>query len=155
MLISTRSRYGIRALTQLAKRDNVEPVSLSSIAESELIPIRYLEQIFGKLRSAGIVCGRRGPGGGYVLCRPPTEITLFDVVSALEKDFLPVDCLQESSECVGRREPGSKQCVLQDQCLTRVLWITMRTGYRNYLSSHTIEDLIMRRLSPVNIEPVT
>jgi len=149
MLISTRSRYGIRALTQLAKRDNVQPVSLSSIAESELI------QIFGKLRSAGIVCGRRGPGGGYVLCRPPTEITLFDVVSALEKDFLPVDCLQESSECVGRRNPESKNCILQDQCLTRVLWITMRKGYRNYLSGHTIEDLIMRRLDPVDIDSAT
>ena len=155
MLISTRSRYGIRALTQLAKRENVQPVSLSSIAEAELIPIRYLEQIFGKLRTAGIVCGRRGPGGGYVLCRPPAEITLFDVVSALEKDFLPVDCLHESAECVGRRDPGSTDCVLQEQCLTRVLWITMRKGYRNYLSKHTIEDLIMRRLAPANIEPVT
>jgi Rrf2 family protein len=146
MLISTRSRYGFRALAQLARYENHNPVSLSTIAGEELIPIRYLEQIFGKLRSAGIVCGRRGPGGGYVLCRPPREINLLEVVDTLEKNFLPVDCLDDSKDCAGRIDPRTRICVLQGRCVTRPLWMAMRKSYRDYLRNHSLDDLIQGRL---------
>ena len=149
MLISTRSRYGFRALAQLARRGHESPVSLSSIAEDELIPIRYLEQIFGKLRSAGIVCGRRGPGGGYVLCKPPSEITLLEVVEILEKNFLPVDCLDDAKDCAARVDPVTRICALQENCVTRPLWMTMRKSYKDFLQNHSIEDLIQGRLRPL------
>ncbi len=149
MLISTRSRYGFRALAQLARREDDTPVSLSSIAEKELIPIRYLEQIFGKLRSAGIVCGRRGPGGGYVLCKPSREITLLEVVEVLEKNFLPVDCLDDAKDCTSRVDPVTRICALQERCVTRPLWIMMRKSYKDFLRNHSIEDLIQGRLRPL------
>jgi Rrf2 family iron-sulfur cluster assembly transcriptional regulator len=148
MLISTRSRYGFRALAQLARKRDGVPVSLSRIAEDEMVPIRYLEQIFGKLRASGIVAGRRGPGGGYVLCRPPGEITLLEVVEILEKNFLPVDCLDDSNECGVRIDPETRTCVLQDRCVTRPLWMMMRTGYQEFLRSNSLEDLLQGRLKP-------
>ncbi len=149
MLISTRSRYGFRALAQLARREHGNPISLSSIAEEELIPIRYLEQIFGKLRSAGIVCGRRGPGGGYVLCKLSRDITLLEVVEILEKNFLPVDCLDDAKDCAARVDPVTRICALQETCVTRPLWITMRKSYKDFLRSHSIVDLIQGRLKPL------
>jgi Rrf2 family iron-sulfur cluster assembly transcriptional regulator len=149
MLISTRSRYGFRALAQLARKERVKPVSLASIAEDELIPIRYLEQIFGKLRASGIVSGRRGPGGGYVLCRPPGEITLLEVVEILEKNFLPVDCLDDAKDCAARIDPATRICVLQEGCVTRPLWMMMRKSYKDFLRANTIEDLINGRLKPL------
>ena len=147
MLISTRSRYGFRALAQLARRSADSPVSLSTIADDEYIPIRYLEQIFGKLRSAGIVCGRRGPGGGYVLCRPPDEISLLEIVDILEKNFLPVDCLDDAKDCASRIDPVTRICALQETCVTRPLWVAMRKSYRDFLHKHTIEDLIRHRIN--------
>jgi Rrf2 family protein len=146
MLISTRSRYGFRALAQLARNQSSGPVSLSAIAEDELIPIRYLEQIFGKLRSAGLVAGRRGPGGGYMLCRSADEITLLEVVEILEKNFLPVDCLDDSGECAARVDPETRICSLQETCVTRPLWIAMRARYKDFLGRHSIEDLILYRI---------
>jgi Rrf2 family iron-sulfur cluster assembly transcriptional regulator len=146
MLISTRSRYGFRALAQLARRHSSGPISLSAIAEEEMIPIRYLEQIFGKLRSAGLVTGRRGPGGGYTLCRPAREISLLEVVEILEKTFLPVDCLDDGNECATRIDPVTRTCALQETCVTRPLWIAMRKTYTDFLQKHTIEDLVRKRI---------
>ena len=94
MLISTRSRYAFRVLarmTRMMREDKKQPVSLALLSEQEQVSVRYLEQIFGLLRSRGIVKGKRGPGGGYVLGMPPREITLFDVVDVLEADFLPTN----------------------------------------------------------------
>ena len=102
MLISTRSRYGLRALVRLASLEDEAPVSLAKVAEEEGIPIRYLEQIFIRLRDNGMVKGLRGPGGGYSLGTPPDSITLLSVISALENDFLPTNCVLpgfEEEEC--------------------------------------------------------
>ncbi|MBN1433665.1 Rrf2 family transcriptional regulator, partial [Candidatus Fermentibacterales bacterium] len=84
MLISTRSRYALRALTELIRLSDGGPVSLGVLAERQEIPLRYLEQIFGRLRAAGLVKGKRGPGGGYVLTRPSEQIPLIEIVAALE-----------------------------------------------------------------------
>ena len=102
MLISTRSRYALRVLARMARRMNMGhtmPVSLALLSEQEQVSVRYLEQIFGLLRRSGIVKGKRGPGGGYVLGMPPEEISLFDVVDILESDFLPTNCMLGETSC--------------------------------------------------------
>ncbi|MFO7950245.1 MAG: Rrf2 family transcriptional regulator [Candidatus Fermentibacteraceae bacterium] len=149
MLISTRSRYGLRALAELGRSDPDEPLSLASIAESELIPVRYLEQIFGKLRAVGIICGRRGPGGGYMLCRPPEEIRLYDVVNVLETDFLPINCLTDSAEC-GEADENCR-CRLEDRCVTKELWEKMRDIYFTILRENTLADLMAGELHKVDL----
>jgi Rrf2 family iron-sulfur cluster assembly transcriptional regulator len=143
MLISTRSRYGLRALVRLAALEGESPVSLAKIAEDESIPIRYLEQIFIKLRDKGIVKGLRGPGGGYSLGMPSDSISIMSVVSLLENDFLPTNCVLpgfEDEQC------ESKDCDLTGICRTRQLWANLRALTVDYLKRHTIADLLYGRL---------
>lgn len=145
MLISTRSRYALRVLARMArltKMGHSQPVSLALLSEQEQVSVRYLEQIFGLLRTSGIVKGKRGPGGGYVLGMPPGDISLFDVVNVLESDFLPTNCMSGETSC----SPGDgfKQatCTLMDKCVTRPLWMMLRKMYYSYMKDKTLEDLI-------------
>ena len=144
MLISTRSRYALRVLARMTKLMNnghLQPVSLALLSEQEQVSVRYLEQIFGLLRSSGIVKGKRGPGGGYVLGMPPREISLFDVVDVLEADFLPTNCMSGETSC--SPEDGFRQvtCPLMDKCVTRPLWMTLRKMYYSYMKENTLDDL--------------
>ena len=108
MKLSTKGRYGLRAVIDLALTSENEAVSISSISES------YLEQLMGKLRKAGIVKSIRGAQGGYRLGRPPEEISVGDILRALEGDLDPVDCM-----ALKHKEGG---CVGQDACVTRYVW---------------------------------
>lgn len=150
MLISTRSRYGLRALTELINMSTDGPVSLSVLAERQEIPLRYLEQIFGRLRAAGLVKGRRGPGGGYVLSRAACDIRLIDVVAALEASFLPGSCLEDGWECGKASEESKDKCAREDTCLTRKLWTELRDTYRDILTVNTLENLAEDRLESIN-----
>jgi len=144
MLISTRSRYALRVLARMARMmDNEEskPVSLALLSEQEKVSVRYLEQIFGLLRSNGIVKGKRGPGGGYVLGMQPEEISLFDVVSVLEADFLPANCMLGESKCSPENSYRQASCSLEETCVTRALWMTLRDMYYSYMKDKTLEDL--------------
>lgn len=143
MLISTRSRYGIRALVRLADLADDSPVSLASIAEAESIPIRYLEQIFIKLRNNRIVRGLRGPRGGYTLAVPADSITILSVVSLLENDFLPTNCVLPGFE---EEQCDDKDCEMTSTCRTRTLWANLRALTVDYLEKHTIADLLYGRL---------
>jgi Rrf2 family iron-sulfur cluster assembly transcriptional regulator len=144
MFISTRSRYGLRALVQLARNGQGNPLSLSGIAKEEEIPIRYLEQIFGRLRSADFVKGRRGPGGGYVLSRCASDISLLDVIRVLETEFFHTNCVLQCPDFVEKegtlkgRIPG---CSREDKCPTRKLWTDVKTICESYLGRNTLADL--------------
>lgn len=140
MFISTRSRYGLRALVQLARNGQSNPMSLSGIAEEEEIPIRYLEQIFGRLRSADFVKGRRGPGGGYVLSRDASEISLLDVIRNLETEFFHTDCIHQCPDFLEQKEdiPG---CTREDKCATKILWVSLKRICETYLGKNTLADL--------------
>ncbi|MBD3369383.1 Rrf2 family transcriptional regulator [Candidatus Fermentibacteria bacterium] len=151
MLISTRSRYGLRALIQLALAEEDQPLSLSVIAEKERIPLRYLEQIFGRLRITGLVKGRRGPGGGYLLSRPPEEIHLVEVVQCLETEFLPASCLSDNIEC-GEPDEVTGRCALEETCRTKKLWEALRCVYHTILSENTLADLAKGNLTKVDLE---
>lgn len=144
MFISTRSRYGLRALVQLARNGQSNPLSLSGIAKEEEIPIRYLEQIFGRLRSADFVRGRRGPGGGYVLSRCPSDITLLEIIRVLETEFFHTNCVlqcpdfqEKESESTGK-VPG---CSREKNCPTKRLWTDVKMICENYLGKNTLADL--------------
>jgi Rrf2 family iron-sulfur cluster assembly transcriptional regulator len=144
MLISTRSRYALRVLARMAKMNHLgddSPVSLAQLSQQEQVSVRYLEQIFGLLRSNGLVKGKRGPGGGYVLAIPPEEISLFEVVSVLETDFLPATCMVGDS-CSPASGYGEDKCPLEDVCVTRPLWMTLRDMYYSYMKERTLEDLL-------------
>jgi Rrf2 family iron-sulfur cluster assembly transcriptional regulator len=143
MLISTRSRYGLRALVRLAAFEDEAPVSLAAIAEEEKIPIRYLEQIFIRLRNSGIVKGLRGPRGGYSLGMPADSISILSVVSLLENDFLPTNCVLPGFE---EEQCETKDCDMTDKCRTRTLWANLRALTADYLAKHTIADLLYGRL---------
>lgn len=151
MLISTRSRYALRVLSRMAagtgRRDS-GPVSLALLSEQEQVSVRYLEQIFGLLRGSGIVKGKRGPGGGYVLNMPPDQITLYDIVDVLETDFLPAECMVGDSACSPCTD-SMAGCPLEDVCVTRPLWLKLRDMYYSYMKSMTLKDLADGRIKGV------
>ncbi len=147
MLISTKSRYGLRALCQLALAYDVRMINLSEISEKEDVPIRYLEQIFISLVASNIVKGKRGPGGGYVLSRPPDEITLYDIINSLETNFLTIECIQENNGCHSKEPKTTTKCILMTDCLTRPLWHKLRNMYYAFLNSNSIMDLAEGKLN--------
>lgn len=145
MLISTRSRYALRALARMAsmgEEGQEGPVSLALLSEKEQVSVRYLEQIFGLLRTSGLVRGKRGPGGGYVLSLPPDEISLFEVIDVLETDFLPATCMTGETGCSPGNGQKSFHCSLEEVCVTRPLWMTLRDMYYDYMKEHTLQDLL-------------
>lgn len=114
MKISTKGRYGLRAVLDLAMNSETEAVALSSIAERQHISVSYLEQLVSKLRKAGIVNSIRGAQGGYVLAKPAEEISVGDILRALEGDLHPVDC----AEVYG----GDNVCQGADVCVSKFVW---------------------------------
>jgi len=130
MLLSTKSRYGIRALVDLSVHFKGKPVLLKDIAYRENIPLRYLENIFSKLRSAGILSSYKGKGGGFCLAKPPHSINLMEVVEVLEDNHILSLCISS---------PGS--CSRSDICSSREVWVSLNETFRNFLRSISIEDL--------------
>jgi Rrf2 family protein len=133
MRISTRARYGVRFLVDLAGRQEGGPVYLKDIARSQEISEKYLSQIVIELKSAGIISGFRGAHGGYVLARDPAEITLKEIVSVLEGDLSVIDCVQ-----------NSKSCGRMDKCVSREVWMRLGEVIAETLEAITLADLVRR-----------
>jgi Rrf2 family protein len=134
MNISTKSRYAVRALVELAERAAVDPnrpVRLTDIAAGRDLPLQFLEQLFSALRRAGILHSRRGASGGYVFARPPEQVTVLDVVEALDGLLTPATCTQ--GEC--ERFPG---------CGAASVWIAAKDAVEQVLAASTIADLVER-----------
>ncbi len=133
MRITTRGRYGLKAMVELALAFGQGPISLKNIAANQEISEYYLEQLMGSLRKAGLVKSARGAQGGYELARAPSEISSGDVLRAVEGPISPVECIDEN----GCREP----CEKIDLCSTRLLWLRMHEQLNKVLDSTTLEDL--------------
>ncbi len=134
MNISMKSRYAVRALTELARREETEPgkpVRLGDIADSRDMPLQFLEQVFAALRRGGVVRSRRGAAGGYALARPAAEITVLDVVAALDGVPSPAECTQGLCERV-------------DGCGASSVWIEAQQALEKVLGGTTIGDLLAR-----------
>lgn len=131
MKLSTRSRYGLRALIYIAKNQTERtPVSVRKISEAEEIPLRYLERIMRILSQKNFVRAEVGAEGGYYLNRPPEEIKILDVVEALEGRINLVSCLV------------SPNCRRITYCPTRPLWLEMTKSLRETLSKYTLADFL-------------
>ncbi|MCQ6278210.1 cysteine metabolism transcriptional regulator CymR [Bacillus sp. EB600] len=123
MKISTKGRYGLTIMIELAKRHGEGPVSLKSIAQSNDLSEHYLEQLIAPLRNAGLVKSIRGAYGGYILAHKPTNITAGDVIRVLEGPITPVEGIEDE-------EPAKRE-----------LWIRIRDAIKDVLESTTIDDL--------------
>jgi Rrf2 family iron-sulfur cluster assembly transcriptional regulator len=117
-------------MLDLAMRQNRGPVTLAAISERQHISLSYLEQLFGKLRRAKLVSSVRGPGGGYNLAQGPQQITVADIVTAVDE---PLDATQ----CAGK-----ENCHDEKRCMTHDLWATLNEKMYDYLSSVTLADLV-------------
>lgn len=133
MKLSTKGRYGVKAMVDLAVNYENGLVSLKSIAIRQGISENYLEQLFAILKKDGLVKSVRGAQGGYKLSSSPSEITVGSILRALEGSFAPSDCIEED-------EP--KDCENYNKCITKILWIKMRDSINNVLNSTTLKDLI-------------
>jgi len=136
--ISSRCRYGLRAMLYLALRGDGRPVPLSEIAVAEAIPAPFLERIVAGLRSAGLVSATRGAAGGYRLSRPPAQITAADVVTALDGSPALAACVHDDEAC-GRS--GS--------CLSRRVWTRLDEAIVGALAGLTLQDLVAEHTSAV------
>lgn len=131
MKLSTRGRYGIHAMYDLALHADGGPQSIKAIAEREGIPEAYLEQLIAALKREGLVNSTRGAQGGYVLARAPEAITVGDVLRALEGGLRLVDCLDEEDAC-------DRACA----CPSRVVWQRVRDGMKAVVDGITLRDMI-------------
>jgi len=131
MRLSTKSRYAVTAMLDLTLNGSEGPVTLADISENQNISLSYLEQLFASLRSKGLVRGIRGPGGGYFLGRDPAEISIADVICA-------VDEWVEYTRTKGNRNDG------YEQCTTRSLWNDFSDQLFDFLAKISLADLVER-----------
>ena len=132
MKLSTKGRYGLRALIDLAQNSGEEPVSITSISTRQDLSERYLEQLMSMLKKAGLVRSVRGAGGGYVLARKLEEISVGDVLRALEGSLEPVDC-------AGFEPDGG--CSVSDSCVTKYVWKKINDSI-----NQTVDEIKLDRL---------
>jgi Rrf2 family protein len=134
MKVSTKGRYGLRVMMELASRYGQGPVPVEVIAKSQEISGKYIHILVGTLRSAGLVRTARGPNGGYELTRKPSTITALDIVSVLEGRTIPVDCVADATAC-----HRSKRCAARD------LWCEVASAMDRVLANLTLEQLVDRQ----------
>jgi len=140
MRLSTRGRYAVMAMVELASRASQrEPaarVSLGEIAEAQALSLAYLEQLFAPLRRAGLVAAARGPGGGYGLARPAEDIAIADIADAVEEPLQATRC-----------EAGSPGCMGGHRCPTHELWFELGAHLRGFLAGITLADVVEGRVA--------
>ena len=147
MRLTTKGRFAVTAMIDLALRDTNGPVTLAAISGRQGISLSYLEQLFGKLRRHGIVESVRGPGGGYTMARVLERVSVADVIAAVDE---PLD----ATMCGGRKdchETGrvggglSNEGVRKGQCMTHDLWATLNQKMQAYLESVSLADLVRQQ----------
>src|SRR3954468_688451 len=139
MMFSTRSEYGVRVMIQLGRRHGAGPVSLAEIAESERLPLNYLEQLVGRLRKAELVQSTRGAHGGYQLSRAPEAITMAAVVQALEGTLAPMQCLTDPATS---RVLCNHELDADESCATKLLWTRVQGSVSRALEQTTLAELV-------------
>jgi Rrf2 family iron-sulfur cluster assembly transcriptional regulator len=134
MRLTTMSRFGTRAIFDIAYHSTGLPVQVKDIAERQQIPIKYLEQIFHKLKKTDFIKSERGPGGGYVLTKDPGKIMVGDIIKAVNEHTDLVACVSDSAD-------KSKPCARKDQCVTRSVWKEASRQITDHFNSVTVADL--------------
>ena len=140
MRLTTKGRFAVTAMVDLAMRQTRGPVTLAAISERQHISLSYLEQLFGKLRRRALVESVRGPGGGYHLARDASELSVADIVRAVEE---PLD----STQCGGR-----ENCHGNERCMTHDLWEELNTTVYGFLAGVKLSQLVEKqRTKPVSL----
>jgi Rrf2 family protein len=146
MMFSTKAEYGVRVMTHLARANGDGPISLASIAEAEGLPLAYLEHLAQRLRRAELVQSTRGAHGGYTLGRPATQITMAEIVRALEGEIAPIECISADPDgglvCSREGQAG------HDPCPTKLLWTRVQGSIVRTLTDMTLADLVQPALTP-------
>ena len=131
MKLSTRTRYAVRAIIELAHNEGNKPLQLKVIAKRQDISVKYLEQLISVLRSAGFVRSIRGSKGGYVLAKDPSQIKLSDVFHCLEGNVNTAECIENKDYCERAAE-----------CAARQVWAQVQQAIEDVLQSITLQDLV-------------
>jgi Rrf2 family protein len=133
MKLSTRARYGIRAMLELAQNEGKGPMQIKRIGQHQEISVKYLEQLLAILKSGGFVRSIRGAKGGYMLAESADKIKISNVFNCLEGPLITTECLEDNEYC-----PRAADCV------TRELWAEVQNAVKEVLDSYTLEDLVER-----------
>jgi Rrf2 family iron-sulfur cluster assembly transcriptional regulator len=132
MKLTTKGRYAVTAMLDLALHSNNAPVNLADISTRQVISLAYLEQLFSRLRKQGLVESSRGPGGGYMLARPAETVSLAEIIDAVDETV-------DATRC-----GGQMNCQGEEQCLTHDLWEELSDQIRNFMSGVTLAELTSR-----------
>jgi Rrf2 family transcriptional regulator, iron-sulfur cluster assembly transcription factor len=132
MRLTTKGRFAVTAMIDLAMNDSAGPVTLAEISQRQQISLSYLEQLFGKLRRRGLVSSVRGPGGGYTVARKPDELSVAEIIRAVDE---PIDATQCG---------GMENCRGERKCLTHDLWASLNDKIFEYLNGVTLGQLVVK-----------
>lgn len=147
MELNTKGRYAVMALADLAKQGGAGAVPLSAVAERQQLSLAYLEQIFQRLRRAGLVESARGRTGGYVLARPAGEIHVAEIMAAVEEETRMTRCLDGGTGCLG-----------EERCLTHGLWHALGGHIAAFLSNVSLQEVLdgipPEKLAPKSDRPI-
>ena len=139
MKITSRGRYGLRAMVDLAVNSETEPVSIHSIGERQDISDGYLEQLIAKLRRAGLVESIRGAAGGYRLARSADEISVGDILRALEGNLTPIECPALEAE-------AESECSKEGSCVTKIVWKRINDAVKDAVDNISLQELKQQEL---------
>ena len=139
MRLTTKGRFAVTAMIDIALNSSRGPVTLAGVAERQKISLSYLEQLFGKLRRRGLVESVRGPGGGYTLARNAAEVSVADVILAVDE---PID----ATSC-----GGDENCLDDRRCMTHDLWTGLNKHIHDYLSEISLQQLIQARREAIAV----
>jgi len=135
MKLSSKGRYAVTALADLARNKATKPINLTEISLRQGISISFLEQIFLQLKKSNLVKSSRGPSGGYILSKPPEEITLSNIIEAVDEKVKTVGCKKESKRgCNGK----------SIKCITHDLWDDLENHINNFFNKNTLRDIVYR-----------
>lgn len=133
MRLTTKGRFAVTAMIDLALRGEDGPVALASVSERQKISLSYLEQLFGKLRRHKLVDSVRGPGGGYCIARSLDQVSVADIIRAVDEQL-------DATQCGGR-----ENCHDEHRCMTHDLWSTLNSKMYDYLASVSLAELVARQ----------
>ena len=134
MRVSSKAHYGLRMMTEFAKAHGHGPLSIAEVARIEHLPVAYLEQLGAQLRRGGLVESTRGVHGGYTLTRSPDQISVLDVITVVEGEVSPVECVSH--------DYVSGSCLREGDCASRGLWQRLKRSIDAVLSHTTIAELV-------------
>ena len=138
MRLTTKGRFAVTAMMDIALQEGVRPVALSDISERQNISLSYLEQLFGKLRQRALVTSVRGPGGGYRISQPTETITVGEIIRAVDETV-------DATQC-----GGLKNCKDDKECITHELWTGLNEHIFDYMDTVKLADLVEKRVFKMN-----